>query len=53
MLSLVREAADEGRDVMAVPGSIHSPLSKGCHKLIREGAKLVESVDDIVVEMRN
>lgn len=53
VLSLVREAADEGRDVMAVPGSIHSPLSKGCHKLIREGAKLVESVDDIVVEMRN
>lgn len=52
-LSLVREAADAGRNVMAVPGSIHSPLSKGCHKLIREGARLVESVDDILEEAKN
>lgn len=53
VLSLVKEAADMGRDIMAVPGSIHSPLSKGCHKLIREGAKLVESVDEILAEMSN
>lgn len=52
VLSLVREAADAGRNVMAVPGSIHSPLSKGCHKLIREGAKLVESADDIWDEIK-
>lgn len=51
VLSLVREAADAGRNVMAVPGSIHSPLSKGCHKLIREGARLVESTEDILLEM--
>lgn len=53
VLSLVKEASDMGRDIMAVPGSIHSPLSKGCHKLIREGAKLVESVDEILAEMSN
>lgn len=53
VLSLVRQAADVGRDIMAVPGSIHSPLSKGCHKLIREGAKLVESVDEILSEIKN
>ncbi len=53
VLSLVREAADAGRNIMAVPGSIHSPLSKGCHKLIREGARLVESVDDIFNEIKN
>ncbi|TWI63678.1 DNA processing protein [Pseudoduganella lurida] len=43
-------AAHQGRDVFAVPGSIHSSLSKGCHKLLREGAKLVETVDDIFKE---
>ena len=53
VLPLIREAADAGRNIMAVPGSIHSPLSKGCHKLIREGAKLVESVDDIFNEIEN
>ena len=53
VLSLVRQAADVGRDIMAVPGSIHSPLSKGCHKLIREGAKLVESIDEILSEIKN
>ena len=53
VLPLIREAADTGRNIMAVPGSIHSPLSKGCHKLIREGAKLVESVDDIFNEIEN
>lgn len=52
ILSVVREAADVGRNVMAVPGSIYSPLSKGCHKLIREGAKLVESIDEIEPEIK-
>ena len=45
-------AADQGRDVFAIPGSIHSPLAKGCHKLIKEGAKLVESVGDLLSELR-
>jgi DNA processing protein len=44
-------AAEYGREVFSVPGSIHSPLSKGCHKLIRDGAKLVESIDDILIEI--
>ncbi|WP_066081335.1 DNA-processing protein DprA [Bergeriella denitrificans] len=43
-------AADIGREVMAVPGSIDNPHSKGCHKLIKEGAKLVECLEDIVQE---
>lgn len=50
-LRLAREAGDVGRNVMAVPGSIHETLHKGCHQLIREGAKLVESTQDIVKEM--
>ncbi len=45
-------AADQGRDVFAIPGSIHAPLSKGCHKLIKEGAKLVESAADVLLELR-
>ena len=52
VLPVVREAADIGRNIMAVPGSIYSPLSKGCHKLIREGAKLVESIDEIEPEIK-
>lgn len=44
-------AADQGRDVFALPGSIHSPLSRGCHALIQQGAKLVETVDDVLTEI--
>jgi DNA processing protein len=50
-LITARFAGEHGREVMAIPGSIHSPFSKGCHKLIREGAALVESVLDVIEAM--
>ncbi len=44
-------AAEQGREVFALPGSIHNPMAKGCHALIRRGGKLVDTVDDIIVEL--
>lgn len=51
-LITARVAGEQGREIFAMPGSIHAPLAKGCHKLIRDGARLVDTVNDILESLR-
>jgi DNA processing protein len=46
-----RHAMEQGREVFAVPGRVDSRMSKGCHRLLRDGAKLVETIDDVLEEL--
>jgi len=50
-LITARLAGEQGREVMAIPGCIHNPLARGCHRLIRDGAALIETIDDVLAAL--